>query len=277
MPLMIFAVLLCLGAICNAAKHIAYGHKIPILTKGLLDKRHRYRPRFIMYMGKICTSWDFKNLREIGGDSTNSVYLAEHISGELVVVKKFSRDARPEGIRMEEVVLNMLHHPGLPTGICAFNHAKDAVSVVMKYYEGVNMADWLKTREGVVEANLQKIVIQLVDVLLFLHDHAIIHNNIVLENIIIGRELQVRLIGFEFTRYAPDGMNLELGDIYNMAPEKLAGSTFHNGVDWYGLGLVIYQATNKHHPFHGARSMGELKRIRPGRTMVSVQWRRLAD
>merc|ERR1719348_2084316 len=93
---------------------------------------------------------------------------------------------------------------------------------------------------------------ELVLAILFLHGHGIIYRDIKLENVMLTAEGHVKLTDFGMVK---DNMingettNTFCGTPTYIAPELLTGLPYGGSVDWWALGVLLYQMMAGRSPF----------------------------
>ncbi|KRX10310.1 Protein kinase-like domain [Pseudocohnilembus persalinus] len=103
-------------------------------------------------------------------------------------------------------------------------------------------------KESLQEEKLKNFVSQLLDALDYTHRQKIIHRNLNLKNILIDKNNIVKIGGFGFANYYPQGKIRRLS-IYDskdpfLAPEQIQGIPQTDKVDTWRLGLIILEIIN---------------------------------
>jgi serine/threonine protein kinase len=124
--------------------------------------------------------------------------------------------------------------------------------VVMEYIDGVTLSDQLRSYGRVPAPLLLKWICQACTALRGLHrlEQAVLHRDVKPDNMLLGRDLTVRLVDFGLAArmlacgYAPG----TAGTTAYMAPETADGRSVPAS-DVYSLGLVLYQGLTGELPF----------------------------
>jgi calcium-dependent protein kinase len=89
----------------------------------------------------------------------------------------------------------------------------------------------------------------------YMHSKGVTHRDIKLENIMIDRSGEVKLIDFGLaTKYQSEeyaNLTDTVGTLYSMAPEVLEGTYYDNKADLWSVGVVAYLLLSKKQPFWG--------------------------
>ena len=162
-----------------------------------------------------------------------------HLAGRPDSVARFQREAR---------VIGSLHHPHI-VRIIDIDTQDGLYFMVMDYIQGGTLADYIKERRILAEAEAMHIGLQLANALAAAHTQGIIHRDIKPSNVMFAdhTHTHVLLADFGLARLCEDD-NAELtipgamiGTPAYMSPEALRGEICDGRADVYGLGVVLYQ------------------------------------
>ena len=94
-------------------------------------------------------------------------------------------------------------------------------------------------------------------ILSYLHERTIVHRDLKPENLLIDREGYLKLIDFSFAKKLPNGITFTLcGTPEYLAPEVVQGTGHGRGVDWWTLGILLFEMLVGQPPFVGGE-MGD--------------------
>uniref|UniRef100_A0A672RPP9 Ribosomal protein S6 kinase related b n=2 Tax=Sinocyclocheilus grahami TaxID=75366 RepID=A0A672RPP9_SINGR len=99
----------------------------------------------------------------------------------------------------------------------------------------------------------------------FLHDCAIIHRDVKMENVLLTDQGHLRLADFGLSRRLERGGRAFTicGTIQYMAPEVLSGGPYNHAADWWSLGILLFAlATGKFPVYPETDHCSMLRRVR---------------
>lgn len=190
--------------------------------------------------------------RLVGKGSFGKVYLARNdlINGSRVVLKASSKEdhnlakevhwhrqfVHPHIARLYEVIVTELN-----------------VYLVLEYCPGNELYDHICRHGPLPLEKAQKIFTQLVGAVAYIHSKSCVHRDLKLENVLLDKRDNVKLIDFGFTReYEGKASYLQTfcGTICYSAPEMLKGEKYAaEKVDVWSLGIILYALLKGELPF----------------------------
>jgi serine/threonine protein kinase/tetratricopeptide (TPR) repeat protein len=121
--------------------------------------------------------------------------------------------------------------------------------IIMEYFEGEEL---LSVKKNFNEKSLKEIVKQICTVLYYLHQSKYIYYDLKPENILVSFKDDnplIKLIDLGLAEYSPSPSDYEIkGTAYYIAPELLKKESHNHSVDFYSLGIILYQIIYKRFP-----------------------------
>ncbi len=151
-----------------------------------------------------------------------------------------------------------IHHPNL-IGLHTLEADGNQWFFTMDLIEGTDFLSYVRPDDQLDEARLRNALGQLIAGVLALHGRHILHRDLKPSNVLVTHEGQVVILDF--------GLVVQLGEVARlqreegifgtpgyMAPEQAAGASITNAVDWYAVGVMLYEALCGQLPFTGSIS-----------------------
>ena len=210
------------------------------------------------------TKQDFVLLHCIGKGGFSTVWRVRHRSSKQIYALKEMQKARVISKRSVNSVLNerkllaVLKHPFIVNMQYAFQD-KGNLYLVMDLMTGGDLRFHVGRELRFTEEQTRFFVCCILTGLEYLHLNSVIHRDIKPENLVLDSKGYVRITDFGIARLAK-GENSEdtSGTPGYMAPEVLCKKTHGVAVDYFGLGVIVYEFMMGHRPYNG-RNRREIK------------------
>ncbi|MBE7380991.1 MAG: serine/threonine protein kinase [Leptolyngbya sp. SIO1E4] len=144
-------------------------------------------------------------------------------------------------------------HPQIPDLIAVLESSRD-ICLVQTYIPGQTLEQVLAADGPFSESQVRSLLLSLLPVLQFIHDHDIIHRDIKPENILLpGGDRPPVLVDFGAAREIPSATSRErtgtiIGSAGYAAPEQALGKAIAAS-DLYSLGMTCLHLLTEQHPF----------------------------
>ncbi|KAH6675540.1 serine/threonine protein kinase-like protein [Halenospora varia] len=181
--------------------------------------------------------------RLIGKGSFGKVYLASHklTNGSKVVLKSAKKD--DSNLAREIHHHRQFLHPHIAR-LYEVIVTETLVWLVLEYCPGDELYNYLLKHGPLPVEKVQKIFTQLVGAVSYVHNSSCVHRDLKLENILLDKHENVKLVDFGFTReYEGKASYLQTfcGTVCYSAPEMLKGEKYAGEkVDVWSLGVILY-------------------------------------
>lgn len=153
--------------------------------------------------------------------------------------KDMSKEVRT--IREASIVM-LLHHPyiaGMKSMLVYPNH----YYMVFEYVNGGQMLDYIISHGRLRERSARKFARQMSSALEYCHANSIIHRDLKIENILISKTGNIKIIDFGLSNlFSPHShLSTFCGSLYFAAPELLNAKVYTGPeVDVWSFGIVLY-------------------------------------
>ncbi|HEY1067364.1 MAG TPA: serine/threonine-protein kinase, partial [Pirellulales bacterium] len=132
--------------------------------------------------------------------------------------------------------------------------------LVMEYVEGVSVESFLSGGRRMSELQTLHIAAEICHGLEHLHRLGIVHRDVKPENVVVGKDDQLRLLDLGLALQLGDQHQLDLergaaiGTPHYISPEQASGREIDGRADLYSLGATMYHMLTGQPPFNEART-----------------------
>lgn len=192
---------------------------------------------------------------QIGSGSYSSIFSALHTKTNVRVALKISLKVNDEDkmktIYQEHEIHKTLNHPFICRYYTSFE-TEHLFIVSMELIEGISLLEYVNQNRGLKIEDAQNIFGQLIIAMEYLHSEKnVTHRDLKLENIMVDRFNNIRLIDFGFS--TPKLIMTTLcGSIPYCAPEILKGQAYTKEADIWCMGIILYSLVTDKLPFYSA-------------------------
>lgn len=189
---------------------------------------------------------DFQILRTLGTGSFGRVHLVRsNHNGRYYTLKILNKKTivkykQVEHTNDERKILSVLSHPFIVKMWGTFQDAKH-LFIVMDFVEGGELFSLLKRSKRFPSPVAKFYAAEIVLVLEYLHSNDIIYRDLKPENILLDRNGHIKVVDFGFAKYVPDVTYTLCGTPDYIAPEVINTKAYNKSVDWWSLGILIYE------------------------------------
>ena len=201
----------------------------------------------------------YSNFKQLVKNDHHEILKAHRtLDGETVIIKRSLlynnfNDSSKTGHEFE--ILKDLNHPGIPKAHELMFDGRQ-VALIREFGEGTDLREYL-FRSKVPVLKTLKIVIQLSDILHYIHEKGIIHKDIKPGNIIINHADKIQLIDFAIS----SNFNAETDEVLNpdqiegslnyISPEQTGRTAYSvtRASDFYSVGIVLFELLAGKLPF----------------------------
>lgn len=160
--------------------------------------------------------------------------------------------------------MRTIKHPFITNLIYSFQ-TSEHLCLVMEYISGGELFFHLSREKKFSEEKSRFYVGEITCAIGYLHDNNIVYRDLKLENILLDNEGHIKLADFGLCKM---NMNSDskthtfCGTVEYLAPEVISTEIYSSGytraVDWWALGVLVYEMLIGHLPFSPSNSYNDL-------------------
>lgn len=189
--------------------------------------------------GKVLGSGKFGKVKIGNSKSSKNIYAIKTISKEVLKPKEL------EMIKTEIEILKFCRHKNIVKLIENYEDL-DNIYLVLEYLKGGNLNYFLCKQENLLsEERIKELVLQIGNVISYLHNFGIIHRDLKPENCVmteIGNNAKVKIIDFGLSKILGVNENSKeaYGTLSYAAPEIISKTDYNNKIDIWSIGIILY-------------------------------------
>ncbi|EGC46623.1 protein kinase [Histoplasma capsulatum var. duboisii H88] len=210
---------------------------------------------------------DFALQRTLGTGSFGRVHLVQSRHNQRFYAIKVLK--KEQVVRMKQVehtnderrMLQRVKHPFLITLWGTFQDANN-LYMVMDFVEGGELFSLLRKSQRFPNPVAKFYAAEVTLALEYLHDHHIIYRDLKPENLLLDRHGHLKITDFGFAKEVKDITWTLCGTPDYLAPEVVSSKGYNMSVDWWSLGILIFEMLCGFTPFwDGGSPMNIYKNI----------------
>ncbi|CAO3613710.1 unnamed protein product [Cunninghamella blakesleeana] len=216
---------------------------------------------------------DFHMLRTLGTGSFGRVHLVQSCVNRryyaIKVLKKTEvvRLKQVEHTNNEKHILESVAHPFL---VNMWGTFQDTINLymVLDYVCGGEMFSILRRSQRFPDHVAKFYAGEVVLAIEYLHSKDIIYRDLKPENILLDAQGHIKITDFGFAKHVPDVTWTLCGTPDYLAPEVIQSRGYGKAVDWWSLGILIFEMLAGHPPFFDDDHLKLYEKILAGR----IKW-----
>ncbi|CAI5455394.1 unnamed protein product [Caenorhabditis angaria] len=173
-----------------------------------------------------------------------------HYALKVLNIHKVVEMRQTEHVHNEKKVLMRLKHPFI-VKMYANEKDKNFLYMIMEYVPGGELFSYLRASRSFSNSMARFYASEIVCALEYIHSLGIVYRDLKPENLMLSKEGHIKMADFGFAKELRDRTYTICGTPDYLAPESLARTGHNKGVDWWALGILIYEMMVGKPPFRG--------------------------
>ncbi|KAI8800384.1 camp-dependent protein kinase [Cladochytrium replicatum] len=223
---------------------------------------------------------DFELVKTLGTGTFGRVYLTrfrgkgapDPASGmeqqyfAMKVLKKVEvvRLKQVEHINSEKQILGCIRFPFIVNMICTFQDEKN-LYIVMEYVPGGELFSHLRRAGRFTNDMTRFYAAEIVLAIEYLHSMDIIYRDLKPENLLLDERGHIKITDFGFAKKVEDRTWTLCGTPEYLAPEIIQSKGHGKAVDWWALGILLFEMLAGYPPFFDDNPFGIYEKILAGK------------
>lgn len=211
---------------------------------------------------------NYRVIARVGSGSTAEVFCAVHcVSQSKVAIKRIKKaNLTSEYLaraRSEVEILRKLNCPFCADIYETFED-NEYFDIVMEYAENGSLYDRITKYGPLCEIDASNIMCELLFVLYTVHEDGVLHRDLKLENILLDKYNNLRLIDFGMGKVIDTSVAMHqtaCGTPDYVAPEVILRQPYSCKADIWSVGVILYVLVTGHLPFHDDNMQKQFHKI----------------
>ncbi|KJE90213.1 cAMP-dependent protein kinase [Capsaspora owczarzaki ATCC 30864] len=213
---------------------------------------------------------DFELLETLGTGTFGRVYLSRDKGNKnfyaMKVLKKVEvvRLKQVEHIQSEKDILCAINHPFIVNLYCTFQDDRN-LYMLLEYICGGELFSHLRRAVKFTNDMTRFYSAEIVLAIEYLHSLDIIYRDLKPENLLLNTQGHIKITDFGFAKKVEDRTWTLCGTPEYLAPEIIQSKGHGKAVDWWALGILIFEMLAGYPPFFDDNPFGIYEKILAGK------------
>ena len=169
-----------------------------------------------------------------------------------------------EHIKNEKEILSEVNHPFIVTLYCAFQDERN-LYMLLEFIIGGELFTHLRKAGKFANDHTRFYAAQIVMALQYLHNDSVVYRDLKPENLLLDLIGYLKITDFGFAKKVEDRTWTLCGTPEYLAPEIIQSKGHGKAVDWWALGILVYEMLAGYPPFYDENPFGIYQKILAGK------------
>ncbi|XP_049868124.1 cAMP-dependent protein kinase catalytic subunit 3 [Pectinophora gossypiella] len=221
---------------------------------------------------------DLQILKTIGTGTFGRVCLCrdkaadEYLAMKILSMADVIRLKQVDHVMNEKNILAEINHPFI-VNLRWWTHDDSCIYMLFDYVCGGELFSYLRNAGRFSNSIGNFYASEIVSALEYLHARNIVYRDLKPENLLLAKDGHLKITDFGFAKKLTDRTWTLCGTPEYLAPEIIQSKGHNKAVDWWALGVLIYEMLVGYPPFYDDNPFGIYEKILNGR----VEWPRHLD
>lgn len=212
----------------------------------------------------------FERYETLGTGTFGRVYLVQHMptkkhfAMKILRKKTVVRLKQVSHVTNEKQILSRIEHAFVANMYWATHDTRN-LYLVFEYVCGGEVFSHLRNAGRFSGEVARFYAAEIVLALEYLHSHQIIYRDLKPENLLLDRQGHIKITDFGFAKVVEDKTWTLCGTPEYLAPEIIKSKGYGKEVDWWALGVLIFEMLAGYPPFYEENPFGIYEKILLGR------------
>jgi protein kinase X len=208
----------------------------------------------------------FMLLQTLGTGTFGQVRLCQQkATGKYFCLKILSKEKivrlkQTEHVKSEKSVLAQISHPFIVKLYATFQDQAN-LYFLLEYISGGELFSCIRRNGRLSNSTGRFYAAEIVLAIRYLHSLHIAHRDLKPENLLLDSDGHIKLSDFGFAKVITDKTWTMCGTPEYIAPEVILSKGHDKAVDWWSLGVLIYEMLSGKPPFHGEHTFEIFEKI----------------
>ncbi|CEM37945.1 unnamed protein product [Vitrella brassicaformis CCMP3155] len=169
-----------------------------------------------------------------------------------------------EHVKAEKQILTMIEHPFIVNLLSTFQDDK-RLFMLMEYINGGELFSYLRKEGRLPNDHAKFYGAEIILAFQYLHSMNIVYRDLKPENLLIDSGGHIKITDFGFAKVVEDRTWTLCGTPEYLAPEIIQSKGHGKSVDWWALGILLFEMLAGYPPFYDENPFGIYQKVLAGR------------